>query len=42
MSLFIMDEIHVAFLDLHICIFSASLERLMSMQDTNEMNCTAV
>jgi hypothetical protein len=42
MSLFIMDEIHVACLDLHICIFYALLEQLTSMQDTTEMNRTTV
>jgi len=42
MSLFIMDEIRVACLDLHVCIYYALLEQLMSMQGTTEMNRTAV
>ena len=42
MSLFIMDEIHVAYLDLQIFIYYALLEQLTSMQDTTEMICTAV
>jgi hypothetical protein len=40
MSLSITDEIHVACLDLHICICYALLDQLTSMQDTtNESYC---